>query len=658
MSKLEKKIINETKILGLDMINQAQSGHPGIVLSASEIIYSLYAEELNYKRSLPYWFNRDRFVLSSGHGSALLYASLYMAGFPITINDLQNFRSLNSITPGHPEYDLTPGVDSSTGPLGQGIGIAVGLALSERYFEKLITELKPKSKIIDYYTYCLCGDGDLMEGISYESLSFAATQKLNKLIILYDHNRVSLDSKTDLTFDEDVESRFDALGFTVLHVKDSNSVDKICEAIEKAKKSKMPSIIIVDTILGKGLPNEGSNLLHGKPLAKEELNNYKTKLDHTLEPFTVDQETRETYIKNIDDRCNEKYVKWVKEFESIRSSGSEKLNRILDLLEKDNLNLQFDDSNFKINDTYFEDLRLSNNKIMNFISNKTPLFLGGSADVSSSCKTNLKDGGIMSDDNPLGKNIFFGVRENAMGAILNGMALTNLRVFSSCYLSFSDYLKPSLRMSSLMDLPITYIFTHDSLSSSKDGPTHEPIEELSMLITTPNLTVLRPCDINEVIGSWEYIMKNRCPIALVIGNEGMPKYHNTNAKYVKYGAYMIKKEKYHLDGIIVSSGTDISLAMETADDLFEEGIDLRVVSMPSVNLFLKQNPKYEEQLLDKSVKTFVITSNNSLIWNRFATNPNCIFGVDKFGKSGDLTELKNELGLNKETIKRKIKENL
>jgi transketolase len=245
-----------------------------------------------------------------------------------------------------------------------------------------------------------------------------------------------------------------------------------------------------------------------------------------------------------------------------------------------------------------------------------------------------------------------------MGAILNGMALTNLRVFSSCYLAFSDYLKPSLRMSSLMDLPITYIFTHDSLSSSKDGPTHEPIEELSMLITTPNLTVLRPCDINEVIGSWEYIMKNRCPIALVIGNEGMPKYHNTNAKYVKYGAYMIKKEKYHLDGIIVSSGTDISLAMETADDLFEEGIDLRVVSMPSVNLFLKQNPKYEEQLLDKSVKTFVITSNNSLIWNRFATNPNCIFGVDKFGKSGDLTELKNELGLNKETIKRKIKENL
>lgn len=658
MSKIETNIINETKILALDMINEAQSGHPGIVLGAGEILYSLYAEELNYKRSIPEWFNRDRFIMSSGHGSALLYATLYMAGFPISLDDLKHYRKLNSNTPGHPEYDITPGIDASTGPLGAGVGMSVGIALGERYYESLIKKIKPKSNLVDFYTYCFCGDGDLMEGISYEALSFAGTQQLNKLILIYDHNQVSLDSKTDITFTEDIEARFEAINFNVIHVKKSYSVDKICEAIEKAKRSKKPSIIIVDTILGRDLPNEGSNILHGKPLSKDELILIKNKYKHTLEPFSVKTEDRNTYHQNIDERCNEVYSKWLKEYQEVRSSNNDELIKILDILEKDYLEINFDDTNFKINDTYFEDLRVSNNKIMNFIGPKSLFYLGGSSDLSSSCKTNLDKLGIMSNDNHLGKNIYFGVREMAMGSILNGLALTNLRVFGSTYLAFSDYLKPDIRMSAMMDLPVTYIFTHDSISVGEDGPTHQPIEELANLRLIPNLMVIRPCDINEIIGSWEYILKNHHPVALIIGKNSMPKYRNTNAKYVKYGAYMIRKEKYHLDGIIISSGSDIALSMEISESLFTEGLDFRVVSMPSMNLFLKQNPKYEEQLLPKDVKTFVIESGSTLIWNRFASNQNCIFGIDKFGKSGNAKELCNEYGLNKETIIRKIKENL
>ena len=509
MSKLDNLTINSIKLLALDMINKAGSGHPGIVLGGAEILYALYKDHLKVIPNKANWVNRDRFVMSSGHGSALLYSILYHAGFDIDIEELKQFRRLNSLTPGHPEYKVTPGVDVSTGPLGQGVGMAVGMALAERYLNTIANIEKKNTKLIDYYTYCYCGDGDLMEGISYEALSFASTQNLNKLILLYDCNHVSLDSDTDLTFKEDIEIRFEALDFNILVVKNANDYNEVSKAIKQAKKSDRPSIIIC----------------------------------HTNDSFVVDKEIKEHLQNCINKRMSPIFKDWEEEYSDIKETNNYGLNSLFNLLERNAFVIDFDDTKFKISDEYSEELRESNQKIMNFISPKSPFFLGGSADLSSSCKTNLEKSSIQSADNPIGKNIYFGVREHAMGAILNGMALSNLKVFGSTFLTFSDYQKPAIRLSALMNLPVTYIFTHDSIYVGEDGPTHEPVEQLSMLRTIPNFITFRPADINEIMGSWEYILKNNCPTALVISKEKRSKNKNTNAKFVKYGAYMIRKEK-------------------------------------------------------------------------------------------------------------------
>ena len=654
MSKLDIETINSIKVLALDMIDKAGSGHPGIVLGAAPIIYALYKDHLKAIPSNSNWINRDRFVLSAGHGSALLYSLLYHAGYDIDIEELKHFRELNSLTPGHPEYRVTPGVDASTGPLGEGIGMAVGMALAERYLRTISNIEKKNSNLIDYYTYCLCGDGDLMEGVSYEALSFASAQNLNKLIILYDCNHVSLDSDTTNTFTEDIEIRFEALNFNILNVKNGNDYNEISKAIKQAKKSNRPTIIICNTTIGKDSLLEGTNKVHGKPLSKEDLNSIKTKYKITNESFTVSQEVLNYFQNTINTRVEEAYKKWEEEYISIKESDNIGLHSLINLLERNTFVIDFDDTKFKISDEYNEELRESNHKIMNFISPKNPFFLGGSADLSSSCKTNLDKSSIQSEDNPVGKNIYFGVREHAMGAILNGMALSNLKVFGSTFLSFSDYQKPAIRMSALMNLPVTYIFTHDSVYVGPDGPTHEPVEHLTMLRTIPNFITFRPADINEIMGSWEYILKNNCPTALVISKEKRSKNKNTNAKFVKYGAYMIRKEKYHLDGIIIATGSEVEMAMDISKELFTMGIDTRVVSMPSMELFLKQNPKYEEQLLPKDVPTFVIEAGSSIIWNRFATKPEYIFGVNRFGMSGKTDEVIRYLKIDKNTILEKI----
>ena len=658
MSKNDNKAITSIKVLALDMIDKAKSGHPGITLSAAPILYALYKDHLNVIPAKPDWINRDRFVLSSGHASALLYSTLYHAGFDIDIDQLQNYRNINSITPGHPELHVTPGVEVSTGLLGEGIANAVGMALAERYIRSLICKEKPKSKLIDYYTYCLCSDGDLQEGVSYEALSFASAQNLNKLILIYDYNKVSIDGEIDITNNEDIEIRFEALDFNVIRVKNGKNYEDITDAIYSAKKSKKPSIIIIETILGNGSIYENTNKVHGKPLEKEDLKHLKEKLKYTNEPFVIEDSVVKYIQSEINERMNKKYQKWLEEYNAITTSNSKKINNIINLLEKNELVIDFDDSNFKISDDYDEAMRDSNNKILNFISPKTPFFLGGSADLASSCKTTLRNTPVQSKEEPIGKNIFFGIREHAMGSILNGMALSNLKVFGSTFLTFADYVKPSMRMSAMMNLSVTYIFTHDSFYVGQDGPTHQPVEQLSMLRTIPNLITFRPADINEIIGAWEFILRNNCTTSLVISKEKRPRYKNTNAKFVKYGAYMIKREHSYLNGIIISTGSDIAMAMEVADDLSREGIDLRVVSMPCMELFLKQNPKYEEQLLPKSVKIFVIESSEPLIWNRFASNKDCIFGINKYLNTGATAECEKDLGLDKETIKRKIRENI
>lgn len=654
MSKLDDKAINSIKVLALDMIDKAKSGHPGIALGAAPILYALYKENLNVIPSNSTWINRDRFVMSAGHGSALLYSTLYHMGYDVDIEELKHFRELNSLAPGHPEYKITPGVDVSTGPLGQGVANAVGMALAERYLRNIVKCEKEDSDLIDYYTYCLCGDGDLMEGISYEALSFASTQNLNKLILLYDKNDISLDSETNITFKENIYIRFEALDFNIIDVKNGSDYKEISKAIKSAKKSKRPSIIVCHTIIGEDSKLEGTNKVHGKPLDKEDLMYVKKELEYTLEPFHIDNEIL-NYLKNeVNKRVSTKYLEWQEEYANIKKEDNFGLHSLINLLERNAFIIDFDDTKFKISDEYKEALRDSNHKIMNFIAPKNPFFLGGSADLSSSCKTNLDKSTIQSEKNPLGKNIYFGVREHAMGAILNGMALSNLKVFGSTFLAFSDYLKPAIRMSALMNLPVTYIFTHDSVYVGEDGPTHEPVEQLTMLRTIPNFITFRPADINEILGSWEYILKNNCATSLVISKEIRNKQKNTNAKFVKYGAYMVRKEKFHLDGIIIATGQELEIAMDISKELFTMGIDTRVVSMPSMELFLKQNPKYEEQLLPKDVKTFVIEAGSSLIWNRFATKPEYIFGVNKFGMSGKSEEIVKYLKIDKNTILEKI----
>lgn len=654
MSKLDNAAINSIKILALDMIDKAGSGHPGIVLGAAPIIYALYKDHLNVIPSNPNWINRDRFVMSAGHGSALLYSTLFHFGYDIDINELKQFRELNSLTPGHPEYRVTPGVDASTGPLGQGIGMAVGMAMAERYLNSIVKMEDKNSNLIDYYTYCLCGDGDLMEGVSYEALSFAATQKLNKLILLYDCNKVSLDSDTNITFDEDIEIRFEALNFNIIRVKNGSDYKEISKAIKAAKKSDMPSIIICNTTIGEDSALAGTNKVHGKPLDHEDLSNIKNKYGITTEAFNISSEILQFLRNAINNRVGEYYKNWQSEYKEVRQSENMGLNSMINLLERNAFVIDFDDTKFKISDEYEEELRESNHKIMNFISPKSPFFLGGSADLSSSCKTNLDKSTIMSSENPVGKNIYFGVREHAMASILNGMALSNLKVYSSTFLAFSDYQKPAIRMSALMNLPVTYIYTHDSIYVGSDGPTHEPIEQLSMLRTIPNFITFRPADINEIVGSWEYILKNNCATALVISKEKRSKLKNTNAKFVKYGAYMIRKEKYHLDGIIIATGSEVEMSMDIAKSLFEMGIDVRVVSMPSMELFLKQNPKYEEQLLPSDVPTFVIEAGSSIIWNRFATYPEYIFGVNHFGMSGKSRDVVKYFKMDRDSILEKI----
>lgn len=648
-------IINAIKMLGIDMIENAKSGHPGITLGASSILYSLYFNILNTTSSDPKWLNRDRFILSPGHGSALLYSMLHFAGYDLTIDDLKRYRSVDSFTPGHPELNPDMGIECATGPLGQGIASAVGVALGERYLENICKSYDNKSKLVDFYTYVLCSDGDLQEGISYEALSFASKQKLNKLIVIYDSNNVQLDGDVENTFTEEIEDRFDSLDFNIIEVKNGYSVSEITKALKDAKKTDMPSIVIVNTKLGKDSSLEGSNACHGKPLGKEEVIKLKQKYNLPLEPFEYDESLKDYVTNSIIKRVSKKYSEWKKEYEEIRKGNNNDLLAMINLLEKGEFYIDFDSTNYQINEKYCEEQTISNQKVMNFIAPKSKLFLGGTADVANSTKVMLDKTRFMDNENPTGRNIAFGVREHAMGAILNGMSLLGLRTFGSCYLAFSDYLKPAIRMSALMQLPVTYVFTHDSATLGYDGATHEPIEQLASLRAIPNINVFRPADINELIGSWEYAMKNKCPNIITLTKEKLHILSHTNGKYVKYGAYIVRKEKYRLDGILVATGAEVSTAINLANTLFNEGLDLRVVSMPCVELFLKQNPVYEEKLLPKDVKTITIEAGSSLMWHRFASNKDCALGIDTFGVSGSKEDVLRLLEFDENTLLIKIR---
>ena len=650
--------LNSLRILSVDMISYAKSGHPGICLGAAPIIFTLYTNHLKVNPADPNWINRDRFIMSAGHGSALLYAMLFMAGYDISIDDLVEFRKLGSKTPGHPEYRVTPGVEVSTGPLGQGLANAVGMAMAERYLGALLDDEIPKQKIIDYYVYCLVGDGDLMEGIADEAAALAGTHALDNLIVLYDSNDVTLDGPLKKASNTNIIQKYINMGWEVDFVPEGNETREIDKAIERAKMNRKPTLIEIKTTIGRGSQHEGKNLVHGKPLSREDMATIRKKYDIPTNTMEITEAAVKYVRQTINSRIRIQYENWKKELDEVKRNGpTEKLKSILEFLETGEDGLKFSSANFKIQNDYSEELRESNSKIMNIVSDRSKFFLGGSADLSTSCHTALYKDTDFSKREKTGRNISFGVREHAMGAILNGLALSGLRTFGSTFLAFADYLKPSLRMTAQMNLPITYIFTHDSVSIGQDGPSHQPIEQLAMLRTTPNLTVFRPADINEVIGTWDYIVNNKKPVAIVLSKEEAHILAGTSGEKTKLGAYIIKEEQSRLDAVIVSTGIDLTTAYLISEELRHKGIDTRLVSMPSVELFLSQPESYQNQIIPPNAQVFTIEASATLPWYRFASR-GCAIGIDTFGYSGHKDDVLEKLEFDYEAILKKVEQKI
>lgn len=656
MSKYnEKKMIDEIRILSLDMINNAKSGHPGIALSAAPMLYTLFANHMVYDLNNPNWPNRDRFILSAGHASALLYAVIYATTGDYTMEELKKFRKINSTTPGHPELNISKRIEATTGALGQGFATAVGMSIAERYLEEKYNT--KKNPIFNYNIYCLCSDGDLMEGISYEAASFAGINKLNNLIVLYDANKTTLDGKLDKEYNNLIADMYVSLGWEVLSVKDGNKVSEINKAIDVANKSKKPVLIIVNTILGKYSEYEDTNKIHGK-LDVDDLQQIKSKLKQE-ETFYINEENLEELRKLVKKRNYNVYDDWYNDYqEYVKTLSKKECEELNDYINDEEIILNLDKVIDK--DKLFLDkpMRDINFQIMNVISAFIDRFIGGSADLASSTKTYLKKGGDFGPDNYKGKNISFGVRENAMGAMLNGIALTNFRPFGSTFLTFADYLKPSIRNTALMNLPVTYIFTHDSIMIGQDGATHQPIEQLAMLRTIPNLDVYRPCDYKELIGSWNLILKNKKPAALIVSKNPTESYKYTSVEETSLGGYVISEVKTRLDLILIASGSEVTLAMKLKQELLKNFIEARIVSMPNINAFFRQSKEYQNQVLPRGYKRMVLEFSNDPTVYRLVKNEEDIININHFGASGTPEELLSEFELDISSIIIKIKNNL
>lgn len=643
----DERIINAIKALSIAQISKAGSGHPGIALGAAPILYTLYSKHLNIDVLDEKWINRDRFVLSAGHASALLYSMLYMSGFDISINDLKEFRQIDSVTPGHPEYGVTKGVDMSTGPLGQGIASAVGMAISAKYLKEKFNGL------ISYNTYVLCSEGDLMEGVSYEACSLAGNLKLDNLIVILDSNKVTLDGSLKDSFDEDILKRFEAMGWYTQVVADGNNPLLIDMAINKAKRCKgQPSFIEVKTVIGKGSLLQGTNKVHGGTLTKEDIRQLRVKLSVDTDLFKNIRNLRKEMANFIRIRVMHDKKKWEVKYNAYLNTCDSDTKRFLLSLNEDK---RYDVTKL-FNDALFDDdeLRNINSKVMNTIADNYPCFLGGSADTASSCKTYLKSFVDFNSTSLNGKNIRYGVREHAMGAITNGIALSGLRPFASTFLAFSDYLKPSIRMASLMNIPSIFVFTHDSVNIGEDGPTHQPVEQLAMLRSIPNFYVYRPCDANEVIGSWHTALNNDKPSSIVISRNKVVNLSTTDPLMVKKGAYIVRKEKKKLFGIIIATGSEVALAIDIAEKLSRKNMEIRVVSMPCTRLFNEQPQSYKDEILPIGYKTFVIERASKFGWHKYVYNDKYIMGIDEFGYSGKEEDVLKKLKLDDDTIYKRI----
>ena len=656
MSKFdEKRMINDIRLLALDMINIAQGGHAGIALSAAPMIYTLFANHLVYDVEKPDWLNRDRFVMSAGHGSSLLYATLYAMTEDFTIDDLKLYKRLNSVTPGHPELNISKRIEMTTGPLGQGFATSVGMAIAEKHLEaKYNTN---KIELFNYNIYCLCSDGDLMEGISYEAASIAGEYKLNNLIVLYDANKITSDGTLPKDYNEKIANMYVSLGWEVLEVKNGENIAEINKALETASRSKLPTLIVINTVKTKNSIYENLSKIHGK-LAKEDLEEIRIKLKGSM-PFTVDENNLAALRKQIKSRNQLVYQDWCGDYQKYVNSISEKAHEKLDdYINNENVLLDLDrviDKEKLFLDKSMCDI---NFQIMNVISAFVDKFIGGTADLTNITKAYLKNGGNFTTDNYQGKNIAFGVRENAMGAILNGLALSNFRPFGSTYLTLADNLKPSLRNSAMMNLPVTYIFTHDSIRAFPDGKAYQPVEQIAMLRQTPNLEVYRPCDYKELIGAWSEILKNKKPTALVVAKNPTESYKFTSSEETVLGGYVISEVKNRLDVILIASGSEVTLAVTLKRELLKSFIEARVVSMPNINAFFRQSQEYQNQVLPKGYKRMVIEFSNDPNMYRLVKSEDDIINVSRYGKSATAEELLTELELDIQSLVIKIKNNI
>lgn len=656
---MDNEIIANIKALGIDMIDAANSGHPGIVLGAAPIMYTLFAKHIDISIRDARWVNRDRFVMSAGHGSALLYATLFMAGYDLTIDDLKKFRQVGSKTPGHPEYRVTPGVDMTTGPLGQGIATAVGMSIASKKLREL-TRLPKKSNFeasksfIENRVYVLCGDGDLMEGISSEAASLAGHLKLDNLIVLYDSNDVSLDGPTNIAFTENVLDRFKAFGWNTIHVKNSD-VKEIDKAIEKAKSSDKPTIIEIKTKIGAGSFLEGTNKAHGKPLRKEDIEQLKNNLNLPQGSFYVNEQAKMDFQRQISERTNAKYMEWANNYKLYDAGTLDIKHDKLDFIFSDLNKVFLDIEEFRFDENLKEATRVTNQKVLNKIATKIPNFVGGAADTASAVNTTLENSSIMTSESLAGNNICFGVRENAMGAILNGLALYNYHPFGGTFLSFSDYMRPSIRMSALMNLPVTYLFSHDSILIGEDGPTHQPVEQIASLRAMPNFYVYRPCDAHELVNTWNTIMENQKPSAILLSRTDVGLLTTTKHGDVGSGGYVVRQENGPLHGIIIASGTEVHTALIVAHNIKRKyDLNLRVVSMVCKELFEQQLPEYKNAILPRGYKKFVIEAGSKLGWEGYVYSDDYLFTVDEFGVSGPRDQVLEHMHFDYNTIENKI----
>lgn len=646
---MDNKIVANIKTLSIDMITNASSGHPGIVLSATPILYTLYKYHLNINPKDPNWYARDRFIMSAGHGSAALYSTLYMAGFDITLDDLKKFRQLDSITPGHPEYRTTPGVECSTGPLGQGVATAIGMALGAKILKTRFQKVNKNDNPFDFNTYVLVGDGDLMEGVSYEALSLAGTLNLDNLIILYDSNNTTLDGSTDITFKEDVQARFKAMGFDTYKVKDGNNINELNDAITKAKKSKKPTFIEIKTHLGYGSLLQDDHKVHGSVLLDDDIKQLKEKLKMPLDSFYVDNSLKEDMNSFIAKRVGDRYLKTldIKDKEILTNLDT----KYQDLKFYFDKNIKYDISTINWENEQFNSIRDTNKYVLNEVARNIPEILVGSADLNSSTKVYLDNEKDIKPNDFDGRNIWYGIREHAMGAISNGLALLNFIPVSSTFLVFSDYLKPAIRMSALMNLNVIYTFTHDSVSIGQDGPTHQPVEQLSTLRSIPNLDVYRPADLKEIIGTYQAILNSKRPSAIVISRSKEVRLDNTSASKTMKGGYVIKNSKDAI-ATLVATGKEVELALKISLALSTKNINLRVVSIPSLELFERQKKEYKDSVL-KSLPIIVIEAGSYFGWGRI-TDYNNIIGIDQFGISAKGEDVLKRLKFSEEEILNKI----